>query len=212
MPMKGGASSPSEPDSGMAARTECSPHPARTECSPHPACTECSPHPAFPVRRKLPHGPPPFPVIGPIVQFVTINAEWRGGAPFLPIAEQLLESARFYQSLGRWFIHLLLIMPDHIHILASFPNGNAKEVCGAWKRYAAGHFGVAFQSDCFEHRVRNATEYADKWHYVFENPVRKGLVDTAYKWPYRIAFDPRTGQERAATGIQEGGASSPSEP
>ena len=65
-----------------------------------PPCVE------LPVRRKLPHGPPPFSVDGPIVQFVTINAAERGGKPLLPGAAQILDSARFYHENGRWFLNL----------------------------------------------------------------------------------------------------------
>ena len=163
-----------------------------------------APPDGLPVRRKLPHGPPPFPLTGPVVQFVTINAETRGGVPFLPVAEALLDSARFYHDCGRWLLHLFLVMPDHLHMLASFPNGDAKGTCGAWKGYLRKKLGLHFQSDCFEHRIRNASEYAEKWHYIRNNPVRKGLVATAEEWPHWTAFDPQTGMR--------GGANPPGEP
>ena len=148
--------------------------------------------PTLPVRRKLPHGPPPFPVSG-AVQFVTVNAAIRGGFPFLPAARELLDAARFYHGRGRWFLHLFLLMPDHLHLLATFPNGRVKETCGAWKRYAAGHFGVSFQPDCFEHRIRDVSEFAEKFGYIRMNPVRKGLVPSPDDWPHWGAFEPRTG-------------------
>lgn len=150
---------------------------------------------ALPVRRKLPHGPPPFPVSGPIIQFVTINAADRGGMPFLPVSDRLLDSARFYHEHGRWFLHLFLVMPDHLHMLASFPGGDTKKTCGAWKGFLRRMAGIRFQADCFEHRIRDAAEFADKWTYIRENPVRKGLVASADEWRYWIAFDPRTGEE-----------------
>lgn len=162
---------------------------------------------SFPVRRKLPHGPPPFMVSGSVVQFVTINAVERGGMPFLPVSLQLLDSARFYHDRGRWFLRLFLIMPDHLHMLATFPDGRLKETCGAWKRYVAGHFGVSFQTDCFEHRIRDAAELSEKWMYIRENPVRKGLVSNPNDWPYWMSFDPQTGEV-----LYDGGANSQSEP
>ena len=127
------------------------------------------------------------------MQFVTVNAALRGGAPFLPAARKLLDAAQFYHGHGRWFLHLFLLMPDHLHMLATFPDGRVKETCGAWKRYVAGHFGVSFQPDCFEHRIRDAAEFAEKFEYIRMNPVRKGLVSSPEDWPHRIAFDPRTG-------------------
>jgi len=127
------------------------------------------------------------------VQFVTVNAALRGGAPFLPAARELLDAARFYHGRGRWFLHLFLLMPDHLHLLGTFPDGRVKETCGAWKRYVAGHFGVSFQPDCFEHRIRDAAGFAEKFEYIRMNPVRKALVPLPDDWPHRIAFDPRTG-------------------
>ena len=161
------------------------------------------------VRRKLLHGPPLFPVTGPIVQFITINAVERGGEPFLPVAAQMLDSARFYHEYGRWFLGLFLIMPDHLHFLASFPSGRVKEICGAWKGYLRRTMGVRFQSDCFEHRIRNAAEFAEKWNYICQNPVRKGLVTSADEWPYWMAFSSQSGIQ---VGGAPGGTRRPAEP
>ena len=163
---------------------------------------------APPVRRKLPHGPPPFPVAGPVVQFVTINAAERDGEPFLPVAVEMLGSALFYHEHCRWFLNLFLIMPDHLHFLASFPDGRVKETCGAWKGYLRKTLDVRFQSDCFEHRIRNAAEFAEKWAYICHNPVRKGLVASADEWPYWMSFNSETGEQNGGNG----GARRPAEP
>ena len=137
----------------------------------------------FPVRRKLPHGPPPLSVRGSSVQFVTINAAERGGTPFLGVAEAMLDAARFYHERGRWFLRLFLLMPDHLHMLASFPAGESvRAVCSAWKRYVASHCGIRFQTNFFEHRIRSDGELAEKWEYVCNNPVRKGLAAEADEW------------------------------
>ena len=154
----------------------------------------------LPVRRKLPHGLPPFPVEGPVVQFVTINAAERGGEPFLPVAAEMLESARFYHEHGRWFLNLFLIMPDHLHMLASFPNGRVKETCGAWEGYLRKTLGVRFQSDCFEHRIRNEAEFAEKRDYICQNPVRKGLVASADVWLYWMSYNSETGEQNGGYG------------
>ena len=188
--------------------------------SPHPPGepTNCQGQ-GLPARRKLPHGLPPFPVLGPIVQFVTINAAERGGTPFLAVAEKMLDAARFYHEHGRWFLSLFLVMPDHLHMLATFPSGSGKATCGAWKGFLRKTLGIRFQSDCFEHRIRNESEFAEKWHYIRENPVRKGLVDMPDEWPYWIAFGAWTGRQigglkgRASPqGEPTGGANLPGEP
>ena len=37
----------------------------------------------------------------------------------------------------------------------------------------------------FDHVIRNAESYAQKWDYVRQNPVRAGLVERAEDWPYQ---------------------------
>ena len=206
----GGANPPGEPLGGVQRLAEDgSPHqPLRLaeDGSPHHVD---EPTPKLPTRRKLPHGLPPFPLSGPVVQFVTINAAERGGTPFLAVAEKILDAARFYHEHGRWFLYLFLVMPDHMHMLVTFLSGDGKATCGAWKGFLRKTLGIRFQSDCFEHRIRNESELAEKWHYIRENPVRKGLVDMSDKWFYWIAFDPLTGMP---TGGATGGARRLAEP
>ena len=36
-----------------------------------------------------------------------------------------------------------------------------------------------WQSEFFDHVIRSADSYTEKWNYVRENPVRAGLVATA---------------------------------
>ena len=207
---QGRASPPGEPRGEGGARRPAEPQNDLDFGSPGRLAPPGSPGGfALPVRRKLPHGLPPFPVQGPIVQFVTVNAAERGGKPFLAVAEKILAAARFYHEHGRWFLYLFLIMPDHLHMLSTFPSGNCKATCGSWKGFLRKTAGIRFQSDCFEHRIRNESELAEKWHYIRENPVRKGLVDMQDEWRYWIAFNPVTGLQ---TGGATGGARRPAEP
>ena len=41
-----------------------------------------------------------------------------------------------------------------------------------------------FQRDCWDRQLRTGESYAQKWEYVRNNPVRKGLVANACDWPY----------------------------
>jgi len=41
-----------------------------------------------------------------------------------------------------------------------------------------------WQREFFDHVLRSSESYAEKWNYVFDNPVRAGLVTTADNWPY----------------------------
>ncbi|MGA2802589.1 MAG: hypothetical protein ABSE97_09530 [Verrucomicrobiota bacterium] len=55
-----------------------------------------------------------------------------------------------------------------------------------WKdRFAKTHSNAGtFQASGFHHRSRNDENYAEKWQYVRENPVRQGLVEKPEDWPY----------------------------
>ena len=45
--------------------------------------------------------------------------------------------------------------------------------------------GFRWQPHPFHHRLRREESYADKWNYVRENPLRKGLVENADDWPFQ---------------------------
>jgi REP element-mobilizing transposase RayT len=41
-----------------------------------------------------------------------------------------------------------------------------------------------WQKGFFDHVLRSAESYGEKWHYVRENPVRAGFVSRWETWPY----------------------------
>jgi putative transposase len=41
-----------------------------------------------------------------------------------------------------------------------------------------------FQRDCWDTQLRAGENYHEKWEYVRNNPVRKGLAASADEWPY----------------------------
>ena len=41
-----------------------------------------------------------------------------------------------------------------------------------------------WQRGFFDHLLRSAESYGQKWNYVRENPVRAGLVAQPEDWPY----------------------------
>jgi REP element-mobilizing transposase RayT len=142
--------------------------------------------PILPQRKKLPHELPPWVAQG-VRHFVTINALQRANMPFgtNEIGSALLQNLLSYEDLGRWHLWLAVVMPDHLHFIATFTlkHGVAASIA-AWKGYQAKVLKVEFQSGFFEHRLRDEAEFAEKCAYIRENPVRKGLVSDAASWPY----------------------------
>lgn len=82
-----------------------------------------------------------------------------------------------------------VIMPDHVHL---FVRGSLDFVLGQWVRMLKRNLSMSidapsphWQSGFFDHLIRHSESYSQKWAYVFQNPVRAGLVTVAEKWPWQ---------------------------
>jgi putative transposase len=142
--------------------------------------------PNRPERIPLPHATPSWVGSGS-VYFVTICCSPRTENQLCrpDVAERVFESVEFRQQRGDWFMHLLLLMPDHLHALTSFaPDKDMKRVIAAWKAILAKTAGIAWQRDFFDHRLRSNESFAEKAHYIRLNPERKGLIGPGETWRY----------------------------
>ena len=140
----------------------------------------------FPSRKFLPHDVPNWVPEG-AVHFVTVNALPRAAAPLMRdgLPQKLIASIRWRQEQRQWWVHLALIMPDHVHMLITFAREvKLQESVTSWKRWAARELGINWQRDFFEHRIRDDALYQEKAHYIRMNPVRKGLVAAPGDWPH----------------------------
>ncbi len=121
----------------------------------------------------------------------------------------MLKSARHYEEIGRWYLWLMVIMPDHVHIIATFDlERGVRPIMKAWKGYQKRNLHMEWQSDFFDHRLRDDDEFVGKMHYVRMNPVRKGLVTSPEAWPYVLARTDLTEE----LGTLVGRAKPPAEP
>jgi REP element-mobilizing transposase RayT len=103
-----------------------------------------SPHDAI-GRRALPHDPAHFIGTSDAIFFITICCEERARNQLChsTVAEVIFVSARFYWERGLWGLPLLLLMPDHLHMLATFGQEKGmKTVIRNWKRYLATTLGL----------------------------------------------------------------------
>ena len=148
-----------------------------------------------------------------------------GALHFDVIAEVILREARENHTRGIWRLALFLVMPDHLHFIVHVPNCGdggdggrvyppAKQPEGAamrgatalpkivanFKHLLSTRYGLRFQRDFWDTRLRDDAHYAEKFRYVCNNPVRKGLCAVARDWPYVIAFDRCSGEERPHRG------------
>ena len=94
----------------------------------------------------------------------------------------------FGVAVGRY-----VLMPDHVHLFVAFPSDGV--VLVAWIQSLravlgkvllnVGHDKPHWQEGFFDHVLRSAESYAQKWDYVRMNPVRAGLCATPEQWPYQ---------------------------
>jgi REP element-mobilizing transposase RayT len=81
-------------------------------------------------------------------------------------------------------------MPDHLHLMVNpGPEGLSHavrlfkgRVAAWWRGYGDGH--PLWQVSYFDHRIRSAEGFRDKCDYMFQNPVRAGLVANVEDYPW----------------------------
>ena len=133
-------------------------------------------------------------VPGAPVMFLTLNVAGRRHVlATKPVAAILVAAWERASTAYGWAVGPYVVMPDHVHFFASLAIDEAKPLStfiGMWKRSTTRRIrehvpGFLWQSEFFDHVLRNSRSYGEKIEYVRENPVRKGLVTRAEDWPYQ---------------------------
>jgi putative transposase len=127
------------------------------------------------------------------IYFVTVCAQSRAINQFCkPIPGQaILDSIRYRNQNQIWFCHLAVLMPDHIHLLITFPgNRSFSRIVGDWKKWLTQNYSISWQPNFFEHRRRNEENVSQKSEYILQNPIRAGLAQQAHEWPYTWTPNP----------------------
>ena len=143
--------------------------------------------PQYPSRKRLPHSTPSLVADGALY-FITINCVPRNHnqLAYPAIASAISQSLLYLQEDGKLWVSLLMLMPDHLHGLFSFTHEvSMRRLIYDWKRFVARRNAITWQCDFFDHRIRNDASRDEKWHYIRNNPVRKGLVKTPDEWPFQ---------------------------
>jgi REP element-mobilizing transposase RayT len=132
---------------------------------------------------------PVFQRYDPPLYFVTFNTwQRRKLLASHEVQFRLIEFARKGERRGI-LIGRYVIMPDHIHL---FVHGTCDFALSQWMRLLKRNLSRAisatpphWQKGFFDHLIRHSESYAEKWHYVWQNPVRAGFVSSADDWPYQ---------------------------
>jgi putative transposase len=148
------------------------------------------PYRGFP--SKLHHGVPHWIETGALfhIRIAVDRKKEQRQLTVVPLAQALLDSARFYETKQRWHITLFLLMPDHAHALLSFARGESmSNMVGDWKHFQSRKHGVVWQEGYFDHRLRDderGEQLSAKMSYIRQNPVVAGLCARVEDWPWII--------------------------
>ena len=95
----------------------------------------------------------------------------------------------------KWRVHVLTVMPDHAHLLASpllsGPNEwySLSGIMHSVKRHSArqinlvrGRQGKLWQAETYDRLVRDEAEFDGKSRYVLANALRRGLAEDPWKY------------------------------
>lgn len=107
----------------------------------------------------------------------------------------IVKRAVLFWHQTKWDVHILTIMPDHVHILATPRNAESGEPHGlpdilqSVKGYSARAInqrrerkGKFWQTESFDRIVRDQAEYDEKANYILNNAVKDGLVQDGWQY------------------------------
>jgi REP element-mobilizing transposase RayT/cytochrome c553 len=163
---------------------------------------------AWATRKKLPHDRPLWTRPQDEVFFITVCCERRGKNQlcYAKPAREIFDSVEFRNQNDVCYAHLVLLMPDHLHALISFPSEQPmRQIMGDWKRLLATRLKIDWQRDFFDHRLRKEESFIEKADYIRANPVRAGLIDSSEEWRFIWTVDPQKHANSAGRALRRGG-------
>jgi len=128
--------------------------------------------------------------------FVTICAKDRKRPFTIPrVVESMLAVLREQSVRFAFEVNAYCFMPDHCHLLLAgkTAQANLSDMIRGFKGCSAKslrQFGIfdTWQKGFYEHILRSGEDCASVMAYIFENPVRAGLVKDNYAWPFSGSF------------------------
>jgi|SRR5579872_3790024 len=100
-----------------------------------------------------------------------------------PELAKIVESSLHYFDNDRYLLLEFIVMPNHVHIMAAFPDEHAMLAqCESWKHFTATQINKRlkrrdrfWQKDAFDHLVRSERQFEYLRHYIADNPKKAGL-------------------------------------
>ena len=110
------------------------------------------------------------------------------------IAQLVADALRHFNA-QRYRLHAWCIMPNHVHVIVDPIAGNElPAVLHSWKSFTAkaanrilSRTGEFWQTEYYDHLIRDEGDYAHALRYLLENPVVAGLRDWPWVWSREVA-------------------------
>ena len=107
-----------------------------------------------------------------------------------PTLSQIVADSLTHFDGERYRMGDFIVMPNHVHLVAAFPNQEAMETqFDSWTHYSAfrihqkiGETGHFWQQEPFDHLVRSVEQYQYLCKYIAENPRKAGLQAGDYHY------------------------------
>ena len=127
-----------------------------------------------------------------LVHFITSNVENK--QPLLQPAgrEIVIDSLKWARDNERIYLMGYVIMDDHFHFIYMLREGfTMPKIMNSLKRHTSreinklrGVEGQFWQEGYHDHAIRNAVDFWKHFHYMHNNPLRRGWVEKApdYLW------------------------------
>ena len=147
-------------------------------------------------RRNLPH----WELTGS-TYFITTRVHAELGKPFFnqDLAAEMTV-ALYKGDKESYDLNAFVVMPDHVHIIMKPLFGKKlHEIMKILKGSTAYQFnkilnrtGKFWQTENFDHLIRDGISLREKWEYIRQNPVKAKLVREAEEYPFSSFYQPLT--------------------
>jgi putative transposase len=127
-----------------------------------------------------------------VTYFITLCVEDRRNVLDNPAAFQAIKA--FCRPNPNWHTVGAVAMPDHFHALVcpiKDREAGITQFSADLKRFVRSevHAVWKWQEGVFDRLLRRDEFAESKWQYIRENPVRAGLVNRWWDWPYLIDYE-----------------------
>jgi putative transposase len=107
-----------------------------------------------------------------------------------------IDVLRSYVAARKFIIHDFVVMPNHVHLLLTVDQSLSIEKAMQFAKGGfsyrvkkeLGYLGEIWQPGFSEVRILDRRSFLQHRKYIYDNPVKAGLVDAPEKFPYSSLF------------------------